>query len=380
MGLGVVILVAAVAVGRAGRWEQREPTRPAQVAVTSSSAPELPASKPQPSRYGARPLSGVPLQGPTGLRLLVSGDPVPMVVDVDRGTIRPITGLPTKGWLVRMEAVGEDAVVVSERRRPVNDPVRVSDIFWVRHGGTVAAKLGVGADAVASADGRGIWLLSYQDRAKRRCVLRQVTLDGRQRRPARPMPCQTGLVGELPAGLLIDDASALVNPDGGVVRLHDRSAQPAGGNFVLRGTTAGEPITLADVSEGARWRLRWPSRLDGPQAGMGLVRAHPDGRLAVVGFGDPADPGPEQALDAWLLDLTTRRWQRLPGMPARVALKATDMRWTADGRLVILAQPVEVAGDDQSTVVVGVWRPGQPRIAVRQVKLPQGTGGSFVLW
>jgi hypothetical protein len=379
IGVGVVVLVVAV-VGRAGRWEQQEPSRPAPTVVTSSSVGDSPAvTALRPSQYGARPLRGVPLQGPTGLQLLVSGELVPIVLDVDRGTIQPITGLPTgKGRLVRIRAVGEDAVIVSERPRPVNDPVRVADVLWVRHGGTVATRLGVGADAAASTDGRGVWLLSYQDKAKRRCVLSQVALDGRRRRPARPMPCQTLLLEEVPAGLLIDDGSALVTPDGGVVRLDGRYAEPGGGNFVLRGAEAGEPIILADLRGDARWRLRWPSRVDGPQAGMAEVRGRPDGRLAVVGFGDPADPGPEQALDLWLLDLATRHWRQLPDMPARVALKATDMRWTADGRLVILTELAEDAGA-QSTVVA-VWRPGQPRIAVRQVHLPQGAGGSFVLW
>jgi len=374
-------VVAAVVVGRVGRWERREPTRPAQAAVTSSSVADSPAGTAlRPSQYGARPLRGVPLQGPTGLRLLISGEPVPIILDVDQGTIQPITGLPTdNGRLVRIEAVGEDAIVVSERPRPVNDPLRVVDVFWLRHGGTVATRLGVGADAAASTDGRDVWLLSYQDKAKLRCILSQVALDGRQRRPGRPMACQTRLFEEVPAGLLIDDGSALVNPDG-VVRLDDRYTEPAGGNFVLRGAEAGEPIMLADLRGDTRWRLDRPSRVDGPQTGMDLVRGRPDGRLAVVGFGDPADPGPEQALDVWLLDLTTRRWQQLPDMPARVALKATDMRWTVGGRLVTLAELVEGEANDQSTVVVGVWRPGEPRIAVRQVKLPQGTGGSFVLW
>jgi hypothetical protein len=382
VGVGVVILVVALVVVRVGMREQGEPTRPAQAAVTSSSVAESPALTDQrPSMYGARPLRGVPLQGPTGLRLLITGELVPIVLDVDRGTIQPVTGLPSgKGRQVRIEAVGEDAVVVSERPRPVNDPVRVADILWVRHGGTVASKLGVGADVAASRDGRGVWLLSYQGKTRNRCILSQVALDGRQRRPAWPMPCQTRLLQELPAGLLIDDGDALVKADG-VVGLHDLDAQPAGGNLVLRGgAQAGAPIILADVRGGARWRLGYPSRLDGPWAGMGPVRAHPDGRLAVVGFGDPADPGPEQALDVWLLDLTTRRWRHLPDMPARVALKATDMRWTTDGRLVILTELVEAAANDQPSVVVGVWRPGEPRIAVRQVKLPQGAGGSFVVW
>jgi hypothetical protein len=381
IGVGVVILVGTVVVGRAGRWEQREPTRPAQATATSSTVGDSPAvTAPRPSQYGAWPLRGVPLQGPTGLRLLISSDRVPIVLDVDRGSIQPITGLPTgNGRRVWIQAVGEDAIVVSERPRPVNDPLRVADIFWLRHGGTVATRLGVGADAAASTDGRGVWLLSYRDKTKRRCILSQVALDGRPRRPARPMPCQTLLLQEIPAGLLINNGSALVTPDGAVVRLESRYSEPAGGNFVLRGAEAGGPIILADLRGDARWRLPWPSRVDGPQAGMAGVRGRPDGRLAVVGFGDPADPGPEQALDLWLLDLATRRWQQLPDMPARVALKATDMRWTADGRLVILTELAEGEASAQSAVVT-VWRPGEPRIAVRQVQLPQGTGGSFVLW
>jgi hypothetical protein len=297
IGVGVVILVAALVVGRAGRWERREPTRPAQAVVTSASVADLSASVgSRPSKYGARPLSGVPLQRPTGLRLLVSGDPVPIVLDVDRGTIRPITGLPSgKGRLVEIEAVGEDAVVVAERPRPVNDPVRVADVFWVQHGGTVATKLGVGADAVASRDGRGVWLLSYQTKASNRCVLSQVALDGRQRRPARPMPCQTRLLQELPAGLLIDDGSALVTPNGGVVGLHDLDAQPAGGNLVLRGgAQAGAPIILADLRGGARWRLGWPSRLDGPSTGMALVRGTRTGGSPWLASGTPLTPAPSR--------------------------------------------------------------------------------------
>jgi hypothetical protein len=366
----VVLLAAAVLAGCVGSGEGRAPTRPAQPAQ---------AVQP-PSGYGARPPGGVPLLGPTGLRLLVPGEAAPVVLDVDRGTVRPVTGLPTgKGRLFWINQVGEDAVVVSERPRPVNDPLRVADVFLVRHGGAVATRLAVAADAAPSRDGRGVWLLSYQDTARRRCVLDQVALDGGRRRPARPMACQTSLGEELPAGLLVDDGAALVTPGGGLVRLHHPGAAPAGGNLVLRGAEAGAPLTLADVAAGASWRLGWPSRLKGPQAGLGPVRASPDGRLAVVGFGDPADPGPEQALDLWLLDLATRRWQQLPGMPARVALKGTDLRWTADGRLVILAELVaaEAAGGDASFVVAR-WRPGERRLAVRPVRLPTGTGGSFV--
>lgn len=70
-------------------------------------------------------------------------------------------------------------------------------------------------------------------------------------------------------------------------------------------------------------------------------------------------------------------WQvtHVPGTPAAVALKFTSMTWTGDGRLVLLAQ---TANHD----VVAVWRPGQKRLAVRSVELPERTSGSdsFVAW
>ena len=70
------------------------------------------------------------------------------------------------------------------------------------------------------------------------------------------------------------------------------------------------------------------------------------------------------------VDFTSRNiFQHLPDMPADVSLKATFMSWTSDGRLVILA---ESGGRE----VVGVWRPGDARIAVRRVRLPQRNSGS----
>jgi hypothetical protein len=45
------------------------------------------------------------------------------------------------------------------------------------------------------------------------------------------------------------------------------------------------------------------------------------------------------------------------------------MAWAPDGRLVFLARS---GGRD----VVGVWRPGQRRIAVKPVRLPERDGGS----
>ena len=149
----------------------------------------------------------------------------------------------------------------------------------------------------------------------------------------------------------------------------------AGGDLVLSTVEPGRLIALTDVGSGVSHRLPWPSRLDDHV--MGLVGGHPNGRLAHVAF-YPALDGAEQTLDVWLLDLTTRRWQQLPDMPLRLAPSKPQLRWTADGRLLLLAG---LAGDPAA--LVAVWRPGEPRVAVREVKLPdpeRRSGFRFAIW
>lgn len=117
------------------------------------------------------------------------------------------------------------------------------------------------------------------------------------------------------------------------------------------------------MATGAIHRLRWPSR---PGYGLGEVSGQPNGRLATVDF---AKYSPGDRFDLWLLDSMARRWQRLPDMPAPVVPKTTDVEWTADGRVVILA-----------TDVLAVWRRGEARLAVRRVKPPKQPGIQFVIW
>jgi len=70
----------------------------------------------------------------------------------------------------------------------------------------------------------------------------------------------------------------------------------------------------------------------------------------------------------------TRHWQHLPDLPASdVAAKATDMIWTGDGRLVVLTATATRGR------VVAVWRPGQPRLALRQLTLPIPSPGTNTL-
>jgi hypothetical protein len=309
------------------------------------------------------------LQAPTsatGLRLLIAAAPAPFVLDVDRGTVQPISGLPAdRDRQVGVMPVAEGALVLSSR--PCQRCLAEHGVYLLRRRSTSAVPLGKALQVVPSRDGTGTWMLGRVGPS--RCTIREVGLDGRSRRAARPVSCRTELVAELPAGLLTTSTgagnwqAALLRPHGGVVRLGDPQARPVVGNLVLSGTDQQTPLILHDLSTGASSRLRWPSR---PDYGLGEVTGDPSGRLAIVEF---AKYSPEHSLDMWLLDVRARRWQRLPGMPARMVQKATGVRWTADGGVVLL-----------SSTLLGVWRPGAPRLAVRRVRSPKGQGGDFVLW
>ncbi|HEX8135810.1 MAG TPA: hypothetical protein VF880_20555, partial [Actinomycetes bacterium] len=342
------------------------PARPRAAAPTTASpSPTVPAATAAGTR-GAGPLHGVPLQGPTGLRLLVADVPAPFVLDVDRGTTQPITGLPPDGDRgIGLLPLGEDALVLSY---PLCDHCRPAPgVYLVRRGATAAAQLGTDLQVAAARDGQGVWVLGRRDPSH--CTIGEVGLDGR-RRAARPVPCATELVAELPAGLLVsyaaaggsDPSSAVLKPDGGRMRLRGPRPQPVVGDLVLSGANPSVPLVLTDVGSGVSRRLSWPSR---PDYSLGEVTADPSGRLAVVEFANAA----QQRLDLWLLDTATRRWRHLPEMPAPLSPKATHVQWTADGRVVLLAR-AEIA----------VWRPGEPRFAVRQVKPPKQPDRRFVLW
>jgi hypothetical protein len=363
VGVGVSILVTLIAVGRAG-WQQEDarPIRTTKGGGTSTTAMVSASAIPWPSKSGA-----VPLQGPTGLRLLVADTP-PFVLDLDRGSAHEIAGVSAAGDSgVTVLSVGEHALVLTHRF--CNGCSTAPDVYLVRRGSSAATRLATSSEVVPARDGEGVWMLSR--RASRRCTLHEVGLDGRPRRTARQVDCRTALVRELPAGLLVSHVgprgseahNALLGPSGGGVRLPYEQAQPVMGDLLLTGVHKHTPLRLHDVRRGSSHRLRWPSRSG---YSLGEVTGDPSGRLAVVEF---ARFSPEHKLDMWLLDTVTRRWQHLPGMPARIVPKATDVEWTLDGRVVILAGNM-----------LGVWRPGEPRLAARLVKGSRQPGSEFVVW
>jgi hypothetical protein len=101
-GVVVVVVVALVALAAGSFQRDEEPS--AQVRAPSTTpAPSTTVDRPE-----LRPLAGVPLTGPTRLRLLVASEPRPFVVDLDQASVQPVTGLPIDGErVVSVLPVGE---------------------------------------------------------------------------------------------------------------------------------------------------------------------------------------------------------------------------------------------------------------------------------
>lgn len=304
------------------------------------------------------PLRGVPLRGETGLRLLVADNP-PFVLDVDTGSVTPLPGVPAmnRGVLWVVGVAGRAAVVVAQSAPDAK-------LYAVRGRGPLVSYLGTGRDVTPASDGRAVWITSFVSRSH--CALRQVGLDGREIRAPRAFPCRS--TSDPPGGSLglVVRRTLVLDPLTGRTVLKTRWGVlvAAGEHLLLAGP--GKRFTLMNAATRAQRRLPWPSIL----TGIDQPAVDPRGRLVALAFADPAwKGGGKQALDVWLLDTQTGELTQLPGMPAFVSLKRTSMAWTHDGRLVLLG---ESSGKD----IVAVWRPGQRRVAVKTVHLPERTSGS----
>jgi hypothetical protein len=329
-----------------------------------------------PHRHGARQpttLRGTPLGPATGLRLLVA-DTKPFVLDVDTGTETPVTGmaLPNGGVVTVTGAAGQTAFLIADPMLPGTAGQRYArdwSIYAVPRGATTASLVGTGSyDATPEANGLGIWVRQIVSRSH--CRLERIGLEG-QVSARHAIPCNWTLA---PAGSLglVANRTRVIDPRTGRTVLRTRAGvlAAAGKRLLTAGpgyaNAPGFKLRLLDVATGSQRPVRWPSivgQLDEPAV-------DPQGRYVAIGFGDPAwEGGGEQVLDVWVLDMQTGTLTHVPGMPAFVHLKFTSMEWTGDGRLVLL-------GQDDERGFVAVWRPGQARLAIKPVQLPQRTGGS----
>jgi hypothetical protein len=314
----------------------------------------LPASSAASARDPV-PLGGIALTGATGLRLVIADNP-PRVLDVDTGRVTRLRGSPTLThpvlWVVGVS--GRGAVVMAGAGSE-------ADAYGVSGPSARAVSLGK-ARNVWPAEGRAVWLQRSAGRSA--CSLRKVGLNGRRIRGPRPFPCATRSDGAGPAGVVVGRTRVL-DPSTGrtVFRARWGVVAVARRHLVLAGPD--KQFTLVDRVAGSEKRLAWPSIL----AGMDAPAVYPTGRYVALAFADPAwNGGGQQVLDVWLLDTATAELTQLPSMPAFVSLKRTSMAWTDDGRLVLLGE--------SRRKLVAVWRPGQPRLAVKQVRLPEPSAGS----
>lgn len=304
------------------------------------------------------PLGGVPLRGDTGLRLVVSDNP-PLVLDVDTGSATPLLGVPAmnRGVLWVVGVAGRAAVVVAQSAPDAN-------VYAVRGRGAPVSYLGTGRNVWPARAGRAVWIQSFVNRSH--CTLRQVGLNGQQIRAPRAFPCATGSDPAAGSLGLVVHRTRVIDPLTGRTVLKTRWGilAAAGEKLVLAGP--GRQFTLLDAATSTQRRLRWPSILPG----LDQPAVDPRGRLVALAFAVPSwGAGGQQVLDVWLLDAETGKLTQLPGMPAFVSLKFTNMAWTHDGRLVLLA---ESSGKE----LVAIWRPGQQRLALKTVHLRERIGGS----
>ena len=321
----------------------------------------------------AAQLLGDPLDGPTGLRLLVEG----VWYDLDAGTsrttavsswLRPVTGPP---------------ILLIEPGPPTQPQPGQVAVARVGAGTPPTLRVTTTADRyrlAPSVDGRGVWVSVYRSRTS--CVLRELTLDGRTRRASRTVPCGVEPLLETPAGLWVsrwvnvytlagrtvhftEPTYALLDPRTLQERATYTEAFVVGAHHVLTMDDHEAELVLRDVRTGAARPLAKPSQLELHvfNSEFPVARVSPDGRYALFRLGDHGQS--PQVIDLWVLDLTAGAWQHVPGFPVQGALKYASEAWAPDGRLVMLGQYGE------RDPVLATWRPGDPRVAVRPDRLPE---------
>ena len=329
-------------------------------------------------------LTGPPLSRPTHLRLVVSENTGPAsIVDVDSGQAQAVPGLAvprqqrtSSPALYPLTAAPGGALAVVTRHDCAHCAVTLAEFLIGANGSvrrtgslTLARYQHTSTPALRSASAS--WVLTWPRSG--RCTLRLEPGS----RPAVAVPCGS-LSDATSAGVVISRGSEvmLVDPRTGRVRkriaVHGQLDVIAT-NVALISTAPGIPgegdayptdLTLVNLRTGARTHLRWPSTL---HFGYRVI-PEPHGSLVAVEFADPAylNSG-RQASDVWLLDPHTGAFTHVPAFPILEHLKFSDIAWTNDHRLIVVAQGA-------GRTAIGVWHPGSTHLRVGTV--PQLAGYS----
>jgi hypothetical protein len=355
--------------------------------LASGGATNTDAQRSRPPEPPAR-LTGRVLTDPTGLLIVAHGNEgPPFILNVDRQTVSSVHGLdlPVRRATAQSPIVGSlspapGGVMADVQHTRSQTEFLIAPDGAVRHIATLATRGGDNTLAAREAD--ATWVLTWPHRGP--CTLRLVP----GTRPAVPVPCGS-LTADTTAGVWITTARqwSIVDPLTGRTRARTAITPPAypddqvgdqlfalHGDLALEtlgphlvGVSGGQPreLRLVNLISGHRRQFGWPSYF----GDIISVAPEPHGPLVAVDFGSPAYPGPAQAEDVWMLDTTTASFTHLPGYPGRVDIKFSDIAWTTDGRLVIIAQ-------GGGRTVLGLWKPGQGTLRLRTV--PSGDGYHFV--
>jgi hypothetical protein len=329
-------------------------------------------------------LTGAPLRGITHLRLVASQNAGPAyIVNVDSGSAHGLpqlhvpTGPGTVGSALSplMLVPGGALAVVNHQPCYTNHCATTQDDFLINADGSVRLLASrhfpalQGTTETAYVPGSTTeWVLTWPRHGH--CTLRSVP----DTHGSVIVPC--GDLGPVfPTGVALwtdsGQRSVLVNPRTGAVSgaLNTGYAYDLlGHGLAIEGAPYASPtsLSLVNLATGKRLRLGWPSSLHFAYQ----VFPAPHAPLVAVEFADPAYPPPPrqtigQAADIWLLNTRTGSFTHVPGFPILEPLKASGIAWTADDRLVVVAE-----GGGRTTL--GVWRPGQHTLAVRKVPALNG--------
>ncbi len=293
-----------------------------------------------------------------------------MVVDVDTKavtTVGGVTGHPS----VTGPQVASVRPALGGAYASVWDGLGISTGYFVAADGS-ARRAGSGTDLIPARSSPAVWTLT---RASGGCMLRLVPRGGAAvRAPCGLLQLDTAnglLITNPPYAMLVNDST------GKVLRRVDVPGQvePINGTYVLENSRPSTDVpghlTLVNLRTGTRRSLHWPSILPTVQR----IAVEPHGPLVAIGFVSVAYPGPQQADDVWLLNTTGGTFTHLPGFPAQESIKASGIAWTSNDHLVVVA---ESNTDTSTSVVLGIWRPGQTTLPLRTIPTLVGGYNQFV--
>jgi len=282
------------------------------------------------------------------LRLLVDGAGL-RIVDVDRDTITPVPPLAQMhAKLLFVPVRGGDAFTLY-----TCETASCSQVYFVPAGGDRAVPVTKGTGVAAAADGRDLWVTTAD--ARGHSLVRQISVDGRPRSPAYPIPADRYVLRGTDAGLMTLAADPAGEPAG---QLWDPVTGHTGATFANLVAVASNtvawlgpgcvqiscPLRLTDLSSGHTRTVPVPAG-----AVIDLATFSPDAaQLAVAMEIGGGGIGPTTA---GVVDVATGRLVRLPGTTTSGG--GPTFAWSRDGAWLALLSP----GQSVATSMA-IWHTG----------------------